>query len=380
MEILKFTGEHNLFRERLRIFLEKEVIPLIPECEEKHITPRSMWKNMGENGFLCPCVPVEYGGKGLDFLYSVIVNHEMAKISFTGLAAGLHSDIVVPYILSYGSEHQKKYYLPSCVSGSIIAAVAMTEPGAGSDVASMVTTAVEDGDGIVINGSKTFISNGVNCDILILAARDPAIENRHNAVSLYIVEAGTPGFTKGKPFEKMGWNSQDTCELFFSDCRIPRENRLGKAGDGFMMLMGKLQQERLVCSLGAVFSAQNMLDYTVEKCRNTMVDGRALCRSQAVKFALAEMASEVRIVRTFMETLVVDHINGEQIISETSMAKYWTTDMAKRIACRCMDLLGSESSLESSPLVRQFRDNRVTSIFAGTNEIMKGIIAKMMQL
>ncbi|MDY0376103.1 MAG: acyl-CoA dehydrogenase family protein [Desulfobacterium sp.] len=380
MEILKFTEEHKAYRERLRLFLEKEVIPLIPECEEEHITPRSMWKKMGKEGFLCPCVPVEYGGPGLDFLYSVIVNEEMARICFTGLAAGLHSDIVVPYILSYGSERQKKHYLPECVSGDIIAAVAMTEPDAGSDVASMVTTAVEDGNEIVINGSKTFISNGVNCDIVVLAAKDPAIENKHQAVSLYIVEAGTPGFTKGEPFDKMGWKSQDTAELFFSDCRIPKQNRLGQAGDGFIMLMGKLQQERLVCSLGALFSAETMLDYTMEQCKNTMVDGRALSRSQAVQFALVEMASELRIVRTFMESLVIDHIDGKQIISETSMGKYWTTDMVKRIASRCMDLQGSAGSFETSSLVRPFRDNRVTSIFAGTNEIMKGIIAKMMQL
>lgn len=380
MEILKFTEKHATFRERLRLFLEEEVVPLIPQCEKEHITPRSMWKKMGSNGFLCPTVPVEYGGPGLDFLYSVIVSQEMARICFTGLAAPLHSDIVVPYISAYGNERQKKYYLPECVSGNVIAAVAMTEPDAGSDVASMGTTAVDHGDEIVINGSKTFISNGVNCDIVILAARDPAVENKHKAVSLYIVEAGTPGFTKGEPFEKMGWNSQDTAELFFSDCRIPKENRLGKAGDGFLMLMGKLQQERLVCSLGALYSAENMLNHTVEKCRTTLVDGRALSRSQAVKFALAEMASEIRIVKTFMETLVIDHMNCKQIISETSMAKYWTTDMVKRIASRCMDLVGSAASLETSPLVRQFRDNRVASIFAGTNEIMKGIIAKMMQL
>jgi len=335
---------------------------------------------MGKEGFLCPLVPVEYGGPGLDFLYSVIVNDEMARINFTGLAAGLHSDIVVPYILSYGSEQQKKHYLPECVSGNIVAAVAMTEPDAGSDVASMATTAIEDGNYIVINGSKTFISNGVNCDIVILAAKDPAVENRHQAVSLYIVEAGTPGFTKGAPFEKMGWNSQDTAELFFSNCRIPKKNRLGRAGDGFMMLMGKLQQERLVCALGALFSAENMLEYTIKHCKNSFVDGRAKSRSQAVQFALVEMASEIRIVKTFIETLVIDHINGEQIISETSMAKYLTTDMVKRIGSRCLDLQASDGSFETSPLVRQFRDNRITSIFAGTNEIMKGIIAKMMQL
>lgn len=386
MEILKFTREHELFRERLKSFLQKEVVPIIDQCEKEHITPKSIWQSMGSQGFLCPCMPKEYGGHGLDFLYAVIVSEEMAKINFTGLAASLHSDIVVPYIASFGTEDQKKKYIPGCVSGDMIAAVAMTEPDAGSDVSSMTTTAVEDGEKIVINGSKTFISNGANCDVVILAAKNPEIKEKHQAVSLYLVEAGTPGFTHGKPFRKMGWNSQDTAELFFTNCRIPKANRLGKKGMGFIMLMEKLQQERLICALGSLYGSEAMVDSTIEYCKNTIVTMGRRCkakpmnRSQATQFALVEMASEVKIVKSFMETIVIDHMEGKQIISETCMAKYWTSDMSKRIASKCLDIMGSCGTLEDCPMARSFRDARVTSIFAGTNEIMKGIISKMMQL
>ncbi len=380
MKLLKFTDEHQAFRERLKIFLENEVMPKIDECEAAHITPISMWQAMGSQGFLCPGVPETYGGPGLDFLYSVIVWEELARINFTGLAAPLHSDIVVPYIQSFGSEEQKQKYLPGCVTGDIITAVAMTEPGAGSDVASMETTAEKDGKEIVINGSKTFISNGVNCDLVVVAARDPQTEDRHQAISLYIVEAGTPGFTKGEPFEKMGWAGQDTAELFFSDCRIPESNRLGQAGEGFLMLMQKLQQERLVCAAGALFEAENILELTIAHCKANHIDGKPLSKFQSTQFSLVEMASEIRILRTFMETLVVDHMAGEQIIKETSMAKYWITDMSKRMASQCLDIMGSDGVLETCPLARRFRDTRVTSIFAGTNEIMKSIIAKTMGL
>ncbi len=380
MEILKFTDDHRIFRERFKIFLETHVIPEVDECEAAHITPKSMWQAMGHQGFLCPGVPKAYGGPGLDFLYSVIVWEELARINFTGLAAPLHSDIVVPYIQTFGNEELKQKYLPGCVLGDLITAVAMTEPGAGSDMASMETTAVKNGKEVVINGSKTFISNGVNCDIVILAARDPYIKDRHQAISLYIVDEGTPGFTKGEPFEKMGWSSQDTTELFFADCRIPESNRLGQAGDGFLMLVQKLQQERLVCAAGALFDAENMLDQTIAHCKANHIGGKPLSKFQSTQFNLVEIASEIRILRTFIETLVVDHMAEKQIIKETSMAKYWITDMSKRVASQCLDIMGTNGVLETCPLIRRFRDTRVTSIFAGTNEIMKSIIAKSMEL
>ncbi|MFH1153164.1 MAG: acyl-CoA dehydrogenase family protein [Pseudomonadota bacterium] len=233
MDILKYTVEHHGFRKRLADFLAREVTPCVDGWEKDHIVPRSAWQKMGKKGFLCPSVSPEYGGLGGDFLYSVIVAEELSYTAHSGLAASVHSDVTVPYIDAFGSREQKAKYLPGCVSGDIITAIAMTEPDAGSDLAGMKTTAVEQGDQVIINGSKTFISNGINCDLVVLAARDPGIENRHQAVSLYLVENNTPGFKRGRQLDKMGWDSQDTAELFFSDCRIPRSNRLGEAGSGF---------------------------------------------------------------------------------------------------------------------------------------------------
>ena len=378
MDILKYTKEHNQFRERLSAFLAKEITPFVYQWEKDHIVPKSAWQKTGKAGFLCPSITPEYGGIGGDFLYSVIVAEEFSRTVHSGLAASLHSDVVVPYIDSFGSKKQKEKYLPGCVSGDIITAIAMTEPDAGSDVAGMKTTAVEQGDQVVINGSKTFISNGINCDLLLLAAIDPKIENRHQSVSLYLVEDKTPGFKRGRQLDKMGWDSQDTAELFFSDCRIPKTNRLGEPGAGFLQLMMKLQQERLVCAMGAVFAAERIMEFAVDYCKNTIFKGKPLVRSQAVQFAIVEMTTEVKLGRTFMEKLCANHMEGEKIVIESSMAKYWTTDMLNRIAERSMDLCGESALLESNIMARTKRDVRVMSIFAGTNEIMKGIAAKFM--
>ena len=378
MDILKFSKEHNLFRERLKAFLEKEVTPYVAQWEKDHIVPKSAWQKIGKAGFLCPTIAPEYGGIGGDFLYSIIVAEELSHTAHSGLAGNLHSDVIVPYLDSFGSKEQKEKYLPGCVSGDIITAIAMTEPDAGSDLAGMKTTAIEEGDHIVINGSKTFISNGINCDLIILAAIDPTITNKHGAVSLYLLEANTPGFKRGRQLEKMGWNSQDTAELFFSGCRIPKTNRLGDAGSGFFQLMVKLQQERLVCAMGAVFMAERIMEFITDYCKNTTVNNKPLVRSQAVQFAIVEMTTDVKLGRTFVEKLCADHMEGEDVVIETSMAKYWTTDMVNRIAERSMDLCGESALLESNIIARIKRDVRVMSIFAGSNEIMKGIAAKFM--
>ena len=380
MNILNYTEAHHTFRKELIEFLEKELVPEREQWEADHIVPKSAWKKMGAGGYLCTNVPEAYGGKGLDFLYSVIVAEEVGNAGLSGLVTGLHSDIVVPYIVSFGSEEQKQKYLPGCVSGDIITAVAMSEPGAGSDVASMEMTAEHDEDEIVLNGSKTFISNGINCDLLVFAAKDPAVENKYDAVSLYVVEDGTPGFTRGRKLDKMGWHSQDTAELFFSNCRIPVDNRLGDKGMGFIMLMEKLQQERLACALGAVCGAERILEWTMDFCRKTNRGGRPLSKTQAVQFELVEMAADVKVGRTFVDKLVADHLEEKNIVIETSMAKFWTTDLANRTADRALSFMGNDGMLESCPLVRGWRDLRVMSIFAGTNEIMKGIAAKFMGL
>jgi len=380
MNIIPYTAEHGIFRDSLRKFLDKEIVPHVEAWEEAGIVPRSVWKKMGEQGFLCTDIPEEYGGAGGDFLYSVIVCEELVKSNFSGLAASLHSDICVPYISAFASEEQKRKYLPGCVSGDIITAVAMTEPNAGSDLAKMKTTAVEDGDDIILNGQKTFISNGINSDLVIVAARDPDVKQEHQAVDLYLVEAGTPGFEKGKQLKKIGWHSQDTAELYFTDCRIPKGNRLGEKGSGFIKLMMKLQQERLVCSIGAVIAAEFILELTIRYCKERNAFGRPISKFQHVQFELVEMATETKLGRTFLDKLIMDHIEGKNVVVEVAMAKYWTTDMAFRVADRCLQLFGGYGYCEEYPIARAWRDIRVTRIFAGTNEIMKTIAAKFMGL
>jgi len=380
MEIIQYTEEHRIFREAVSRFFTKEVVPYADEWEEAGRVPKDVWRKMGEQGFLCMDVPEAYGGLGADFLYSVILTEELGKTGNTGLAAPLHSDIVVPYITSFASEELKKRYLPGCVSGEIITAVAMTEPNTGSDLAAIRTTAVEDGDEVIINGQKTFISNGLNCGLVVLAAKDPSVENPYQAIDLYLVEEGTPGFEKGKKIKKVGWHSQDTAELFFSDCRIPRSNRLGQKGGGFMMLMQKLQQERLMCCIIAVAAAERMLEMTIRYCKERSAFGRPISKFQNTQFKIVEMATEIRLGRTFVEKLIMDHMEGQNVVVNVSMGKYWTSEMAMRVADRCVQLHGGYGYCEEYPIARAWRDARVLSIFAGTSEIMKGIAAKFMGL
>lgn len=380
MEILPYTEEHNIFRDAFRKFLAKEVVPHIEEWEEAGIVSRSAWKKMGENGFLCMQLPECYGGLEADFLYSVILMEELTRTNHFGLAAYLHSDIVVPYISAYASDELKEKYLPGCVSGDIITAVAMTEPNAGSDLAAMRTTAVDDGDDVVINGQKTFISNGIISDLVVLAVRDPKVDNPHKAIDLYLVEAGTPGFEKGRRLKKIGWHSQDTAELYFADCRVPKTNRLGEKGSGFRMLMEKLQQERLVCCVGAQALAESALEMTIKYCKERIAFGKPISKFQNTQFKIVEMATEIKLGRTFLDKLVVDHMEKRNVVTEVSMAKFWITEMAKNVADCCLQLHGGYGYCEEYPIARAWRDVRVMSIFAGTNEIMKGIVAKNMGL
>jgi acyl-CoA dehydrogenase len=356
MEILNYTDDHHRFRERLRAFLEKEVIPHVDQWEKDGIIPKTIWKKMGRAGFLCPSISKEYGGLGGDFLYSAIVIEELSKTHQTGLAAGLHSDVVVPYIDTFATEAQKQKYLPGCVNGDIVTAVAMTEPGAGSDLAGMSTVAVEEEDTVVLNGSKTFISNGMHSDLVIIAAKDPSIENPYNAISLFIIESDTPGFKRGRKLDKMGWKSQDTAELFFTNCRIPKTNRLGDKGAGFLMLMDKLQQERLACAIGAICAAERILEWTIDYCKHTSISGKPISKNQAAQFKLVEMATQVKLGRTFVDKLIRDHMAGEHIVVETAMAKYWTTDMVKDLADTGLDLFGNNGFLEAYPMARAWRD------------------------
>jgi len=380
MKVLHYSEAHERFRERLRAFCRREVVPHIEQWESDGRVPREAWRRMGAAGFLCTALAPEYGGLGGDFLYSVIALEEMTRTNHYGLDAFLHSDIVVPYIDAFGSAEQKRRYLPGCVSGDIVTAVAMTEPDVGSDLAAMATSAATDGDQVIINGAKTFISNGINCDLVVVAAKDTGIDNPYRAVSLYLVEAGTPGFRKGKSLKKLGVRSQDTAELFFSNCRIPAANRLGLKGTGFASLMDKLQQERLLVAILAHTMAEFILEWTVDCVRSRRTPKGSRGAIQAEQFSLAELATDIRLGRTFLESLIADHMQGADIVTETSMAKYWTTAMANRVADRCLDIVGLPAVSESCPIVRTFRDVRVTPIFAGTNEIMKTIIAKNLKL
>ena len=376
MDIIPYQEEHRIFRETFRRFLEKEIVPHIDQWEEEGIIPRWAWKKLGDNGFLCTAVPVEYGGQEADFLYSAILIEEMARANFYGLSARLHSDVVVPYLLQLGSDEQKKKYLPGCISGDILMAIAMTEPQAGSDLAGIKTTATEDGNSFVLHGQKTFISNGINCDLVIVAAKNAGEANPHAAVDLFLVEAGTPGFEKGKVLKKVGWRSQDTAQLFFNDCRIPQENRLGAKGTGFKNLMKNLQQERLICTIGAITAAEFMLAETIKYCKQREVFGKPLAKFQNTQFALAEMAAEVKIGRTFVDKLIVEHWQKNSVVIDVSMAKFWITEMAWRVADRCLQLFGGYGYCEEYPIARAWRDIRITRILAGSNEIMKQIIAK----
>lgn len=380
VNILNYSEEHRRFKERARLFFEREVTPFVGEWERQGIVPRSAWKRMGEEGFLCMGVPAEYGGMGADFLYSVIVTEELARTNHTGLAAPLHSDVVVPYIVSYGEDELKKRYLPHCVSGDMITAIAMTEPDAGSDLASIRTTAEEAGDDVVINGRKTFISSGILCDLLVLAAKDPAVSDPYMGMDLYLVEAGTRGFDKEKKLSKMGWHSLDTAELVFTDCRVPARNRLGRKGSGFFMLMEKLQQERLMVCIIAVAAAEQMLEKTLKFCQGKTEFGRPLAKVSDNRFKIVEMATEIKLGRTFVDKLIADHMEGKSIVVEVSMGKSWTTEMAMRVADRCVEIHGGSGYCEENVIARAWRDMRVLSIFAGTNEIMKGIAAKFMGL
>jgi len=380
MEILKYSEEHRIFRDAVRKYLDGEVVPHVEQWEKDGIVPREAWRKLGEQGFLCMDVPEEYGGFGLDFLYSLILNEELVRARATGLMATLHSDVVVPYITAFGSEEQKQRYLPGCISGETITAVAMTEPHAGSDLAAIKTTAVEDGDEVILNGSKTFISSGINANLVIVAARDPKAEDPHQALSLYLVEEGTPGFEKGKQIEKIGLHAADTSELFFQDCRIPKANLLGPKGGGFLMMMQKLAQERLVVAIIAVASAERMLEWTIQYCKDRQAFGRPLTKFQNTQFTLVEVATEVKLGRTFLDKLIADHMEGQNIVVEVSMAKYWTSEMAMRVADRCLQLHGGYGYCEEYPIARAWRDTRVLSIFAGTSEIMKVVAARFMGL
>ncbi|GGI13415.1 acyl-CoA dehydrogenase family protein [Gottfriedia solisilvae] len=381
MKQFYLTREHEIFRTSLRKFLQKEAVPYYEEWEANRIVPREFWLKLGNEGFLCPYIDEEYGGLNTDFGYSVIIIEELEKVGSSLVGVSLHNDIVVPYIDAYGKDQQKKEWLPKCISGEYITAIAMTEPGAGSDLANIKTTAIKQGDHYIVNGEKTFITNGIHSDLVIIAVKtDTSIQPAYKGISLLVVEKDTIGFSRGKKLNKVGLHSQDTAELIFQDAKVPVKNLLGEEGKGFYYLMDKLQQERLVVALEALVSSEEMVKVTTEYVKNRKAFGKSIGQFQNTQFKLVELATEIEIGRTFIERLIMEHMEGKDIVKQVSMAKWWITDLGKKVASECLQLHGGYGYMEEYEIARRFRDIQVMSIYAGTNEIMKTIIAKNMGL
>lgn len=370
-----FNNDHEQFRDSVRKFLETEAVPFHAQWEKDGQIDRDLWRKAGELGFLCPTVPEAYGGVEVDFRYNAIVVEEVSKLGLTGIGFSLHSDISVPYIVNLGSEEQKHKYLPGCLSGDIVTAIAMTEPGTGSDLQGIKTTAIRDGDDYIINGSKTFITNGQHADLVIVVCKtDP--EAGAKGVSLFLVEAGTQGFEKGSNLEKIGMKAQDTSELFFQDVRVSKENMLGKEGMGFKYLMMELPQERLSIAVVAVAQAQSILEQTVDYVKERKAFGKPIAFFQNTQFELAEMDAEMTCMRVFVDRCLELHVEGKLDAVTASKAKLLASELQFKTINRCLQLHGGYGYMWEYPVARAFADSRVQCIYGGTSEIMKLIIAR----
>lgn len=375
------SEEHEIFRQSLRKFLEKEAYPFYEQWEEERIIPRSFWRKMGEQGFLCPDIDEKYGGSGADWGFSVVINEELERVGSGLVGLGLHNDIVVPYITAFGTEEQKQSWLPRCASGELITAIAMTEPSTGSDLSNIKTTARLDGDHFIVNGEKTFITNGIHADLVVVAVKtDIHAIPKYKGISLLVVERDTPGFARGRKLNKVGLHSQDTAELIFEDCRVPKANLLGEEGKGFLYLMDKLQQERLVVAIAAQTAAEVMLKLTIGYVKSREAFGKPVSSFQNTQFKIVEMATDIEMSRAFLDQLIAEHIDGQNVVTKVSMAKWKLTENAKKIASECLQLHGGYGYMEEYEIARRYRDIPVASIYAGTNEIMKTIIAKNLGL
>ena len=379
-----FQPDHQAFADSFRRFIDKEVTPHHAAWEDQGYVAREVWSQAGANGFLCMSLPEEYGGAGADKLYSVAQMEELARAGTTGIGFGLHSEIVAPYILHYGTEAQKQKYLPQMASGAVVGAIAMSEPAAGSDLQGIKTTAIKSADGshYVLNGSKTFITNGWHADLVIVVAKtDPAAGAK--GTSLLLVERGMPGFEKGQRLKKMGMKAQDTSELFFNDVQVPVDNLLGgpaMEGRGFICLMEQLPWERLQIAITAVASAQAAIDWTLDYVKQRKVFGQSVASFQNTRHTLAELQTQVQVARVFVDKCC-ELIVRDQLDTETaSMAKYWTTDLQCKVMDECVQLFGGYGYMWEYPITRAYADARVQRIYGGTNEIMKEVIARAMGL
>jgi alkylation response protein AidB-like acyl-CoA dehydrogenase len=371
-----FDPEHEAFRDTVRRFCEKEIVPHHAAWEEAGIVPRELWTAAGAHGLLGFMMPEEYGGGGVsDYRFNAVLAEELTRAHASGVGFLLHTDLVSGYLLSYATTEQKQRWLPRFCSGETITALAMTEPGAGSDLQGMRTTALRDGDHYVLNGQKTFISNGINADLVIVAAKtDPT--KGYDGISLLVVERGMPGFERGRNLDKIGLKAQDTAELFFEDVRVPAANLLGGEGAGFVHLMEKLPQERLAIAVVAAVGCETMLASTLDYCRQRTAFGRPIGSFQNSRFALAEMATETQIARVFVDRCIEELNRGALSVEDAAMAKWWTTELQKRVADRCLQLHGGYGFMTEYSIARDFLDSRVQTIYGGTTEVMKEIIGR----
>ena len=370
-----FSSDHETFRDTVRKFLENEAVPHHEEWEQTGQVPKELWRKAGEQGFLCPMVSEEYGGIGADFLYSVVVSEEISRAGLTGIGWGLHTEIVAPYIEHYGSEEMKQRLLPKMVSGELIGAIAMSEPGAGSDLQGVKTNAVKDGGHYILNGSKTFITNGQNADIVIVVAKtDPS--KGAKGTSLLIVEEGMEGFQKGKNLKKVGMKAQDTSELFFQDVKVPAENLIGDEGMGFIYLMQELPQERLGIAINGLAMAESAFEHTLDYVKERKAFGQRVADFQNTQFKLAELRTKLDVARAYVDRCLEMHLKKELDIPTAAGAKYWVTDLQCEIIDECLQLHGGYGYMWEYPIARMYADARVQRIYGGTNEIMKSIIAR----
>jgi alkylation response protein AidB-like acyl-CoA dehydrogenase len=382
MERTLFDAEHEALRASFRSWLEKELVPHQAEWDAAGIVPRSVFADAGRHGFLAMAAPEEYGGGGQpDFRYNLVIGEEVqaAGIGATGLGLTLHNDICLPYFLRYCTDEQKRRWLPGIASGELITAIAMTEPGIGSDLASMSTTARRDGDGWVVNGAKTFITNGINADLVITAVKtDPT--QRHRGISLLVLERGMPGFERGRNLEKIGQHAQDTAELFFHDVAVPATNLLGREGEGFFALVANLPQERLSIAAAGVAAARAALTWTLEYVKERRAFGQPIGSFQNSRFVLAELATEVELGQTYVDRCVLALNEGALTAEEAAMAKWWCTELQKRAVDRCLQLFGGYGYMAEYPIARAYLDARITTIYGGTTEIMKEIVGRSLGL
>ena len=371
-----FTDEHQLFREGFQQFVQKEMVPNNDRWEAEGIISRDIFEKAGENGFLGIDLPEEYGGSGVkDYRFNQIMGEEfdLAGVAAAGSGLGLHNDICIPYFKEYCNDDQKKRWMPGLTDGSLITAIAMSEPGTGSDLASITTTAVKDGETYILNGAKTFISNGINSDLVIVAAKTD-LQAGHRGISLLIVEREMQGFERGRNLEKIGRHSQDTAELFFTDVRVPAENLLGEENKGFYYMMFNLPQERLNIAISAVAGTQYAFDLTLEYVKERQAFGQPIGSFQNTRFKMAEIATELELTWAFIDKCVLAHNLKNLTADEAAMAKWWATELQKRAIDQCLQFFGGYGYMDEYPISRLWRDGRVQSIYGGTTEIMKEIV------